>query len=157
MKNILFVCTGNSCRSVMAEGLFKKIAADSGAAFSVSSAGISALDGFPATDETVRVMKQYGVDVSDHRSRRLTYPMIDDADKIFVMEEVHRNIILKQVPDAEPKVALLTEFLPEHRENTGHRDIPDPIRMSDNFYKNVSAVIASCVEGAMKSLREEII
>ena len=100
-------------------------------------------------------MKEEGVDVSGHQRRRLSYEMVRKADKIFVMEEMHRDMILRLVPEAEPKVLLLTEFSSDHQEGEGRRDIPDPIRMSDNFYMNVAQFIRDCVENVIKSLRED--
>lgn len=154
MKNILFVCTGNSCRSVMAEGLFRKMAVDDTWRFSVASVGISAVEGFPATPETVAAMKEEGIDVSDHRSRRLTPELAQTADWIFVMEKMHKDWILQTMPDVREKVHLVTEFSsdPATRRETG---IPDPIRMSENFYKNVLGVIRDCVGNIVKSLRKE--
>ncbi len=146
MKNILFVCTGNSCRSVMAEGLLKKYIEPRGKNFTIGSAGINALDGYPATLETLKVLELEGVDMSDHRSRRLTYDMVHLADRIYVMEEVHRQSIIKLVPEAASKISLLGDFAPGHVAHAGHSDIPDPIRMSDSFYRNVLSVIRDCIK-----------
>lgn len=130
----------------MAEGLFKKYTEARAKDFVISSAGINALDGYPATPETLEVLEQEGVDMSGHRSRRLTYDMVRTADHIYVMEEVHRQSIVKLVPEAADKVWLLGDFAQGHREHAGHSDIPDPIRMSDSFYRNVMDVIRDCVK-----------
>ena len=143
-KNILFVCMGNSCRSVMAEGLFKKLIGERADEFSVGSAGLGALDGFHASDETVRVMKEQGIDVSDHQSRRLTGAMVRTADRVFVMETMHRDAIIQNWPEAVEKVHLLTEY--SRKKVRGHEiDIPDPIRMPQNFYENVFKIIRECI------------
>lgn len=136
----------------MAEALFRKVTADRPDDFSIHSAGISALEGYRATFETVQAMTEHGVDVTEHRSSRLTEELIRDADKIFVMEKLHKDWIVRLVPEADPKTRLLTEFA--SRENQANReiDIPDPIRMTDTFYKNVAAVIYDCVQNIAKTL-----
>jgi protein-tyrosine-phosphatase len=145
-KNILFVCTGNSCRSVMAEGLFKKLVEGQEDQFQVGSAGVAAPDGYPASSETVKVMQEHGVDVSAHLSRHLTSAMVRVADKIFVMEQMHKESVLRQWPEAGEKVHLLTEYAADAKQRSMEIDIPDPIRMPDNFYKNVFRVIRDCVK-----------
>ena len=141
-KQILFVCTGNSCRSVMAEGLFKHFTKGREAEFSVISAGISAMDGYNATEETIRVMRDEGIDVSGHKTKRLTIPMILTADEIFAMETFHQDWILRTAPEVEGRVHLMTDFL----ENPTMRSIPDPIRMPESFYKSTMNVISNCVK-----------
>ena len=151
MKHILFVCTGNSCRSVMAEGLFRKRVEDRLDDFSVSSAGVGAIEGMSATPETIQAMSEEGVDVSEHRSQRLTPERVREADEIFVMERIHRDWVLRLVPEAGAKVHLLTEYAsPDNRAQD--IDIPDPIRMSGHFYKNVLSVIRDCVENIADEL-----
>jgi protein-tyrosine phosphatase len=152
MKKILFVCTGNSCRSVMAEGLFKHLTADRAGEFSVSSAGTGAVDGYPASDQTIRVMKDEGVDVSEHQSRRLTSEMVESADRIYVMEMGHKDFILCLCPEAAGKVFLLTEFSSRGNGSSAEIDIPDPIQMSDSFYKNVLFIIRGCIGKIVESL-----
>jgi protein-tyrosine-phosphatase len=151
MKSILFVCTGNSCRSVMAEGLFRKVVEHRAEEFEIASAGISAMDGFPASPETIEVMSGEGVDVSQHLSQRLKPDMVRAADKIYVMEKLHKDWILRLAPEAKSKTFLLGEFRePSH--GMGDVEIPDPIRMSDSFYRNVLSVIRECVEKIAKGL-----
>ena len=151
MKNILFVCTGNRCRSVMAEGLFKKMIGSRAGEFKASSAGISATDGFPASPETVQVMKSEEIDVSDHRSQSLRPEMISAAHKIYVMERMHKEWILRLSPEAKDKVFLMTDF---HSGDDVHgdTDIPDPIHMSFFFYRNVLSVIHDCVKKIVENL-----
>lgn len=120
--------------------------------FKVNSAGISTMDGFPASPETVEVMKSEGIDVTSHRSQQLTPDMVHAADKIFVMEKGHKDWILRFAPDAKNKVFLMTEFHAANDGISGEADIPDPIRMSDSFYQNVLMVIRNCTKKIIESL-----
>ena len=136
----------------MAEGLFRKMTASRPGEFTIGSAGISAADGFAPTQETVEAMDQEGVDISDHRSRRLTAEMVRLADKIYVMEDIHRRAVLYLVPEAVSKVFLLGQFAPAGGNSPGLLDIPDPIRMSEDFYRNVLVVIRDCVKKLVEQL-----
>lgn len=145
-KNILFVCLGNSCRSVMAEGYFRYLIKSQADNFLVGSAGVGAIDGYPSSAETLKLLKSEGIDMSSHKSRRITAPMVRTADKIFVMEQSHRDFIVGNWPEASEKTHLLTEYMPSKFGKGAGIDIPDPIRMSDGFYSNVYQVIKECVD-----------
>jgi protein-tyrosine-phosphatase len=128
----------------MAEGLFKKLVAGRDD-FHVGSAGVSAADGYGASDETLRVLRKNDIDMTGHKSRGITAAMVRTADKIFVMENMHRDAIIAEWPEAAEKTRLLTEYS-KHAKRRGHEiDIPDPIRMSPDFYRNVFEVIRECV------------
>ena len=107
-KNILFVCTGNTCRSPMAEGIAKKLL---GSAYNISSAGIDAKTE-PASTNAIEAAKLEGVDISAHISRRLTPEMINAADYIFAMGGSHMARISTLVPGAEKKAKNLNIFDP---------------------------------------------
>ena len=88
--NLLFVCTGNTCRSVMAEGIARREAIERGLIdFDVSSAGTSAWNGAPASDGALLVALEHGVDLSGHRARQLTREIIADQDVVLVMGPHH--------------------------------------------------------------------
>ena len=137
IKSILLVCTGNSCRSVMAEGLFKKYLKEIGKGdIEVASAGIMALDEFSPTGETIEVMKGEGVDVSGYRSKRLTADLINKSDLILAMEGVHRAFVLRIDPMAEPKVHLLKKYGADDKRKYPEGDgVPDPIGKPLDFYR----------------------
>ena len=137
IKSILLVCTGNSCRSVMAEGLFKKYLKDAGKGdIEVASAGIIAIDGFPPTDETIKVMKDNGVDVSEYKSRRLTSDLINKSDLVLAMEGVHKDFVIRMEPGAEGKVYLLKKYGANGKRKYPEGDgVPDPIGRPIDFYK----------------------
>jgi protein-tyrosine-phosphatase len=143
-KVILLVCTGNSCRSVMAAGLLKEMLAGKKGNFEILTAGTSAVKGAPPTAETVQVMSGKKIDVSGHRSTPLTDEMINHADLILVMEKRHKEFILQRVPEAKDKVELLGEV-----------DIPDPITGPLSFYSKVLDIIMEGVWRTAKKLLEE--
>src|ERR1700683_2032363 len=92
MKTILFICTGNVCRSPMAEALFRHALLGRGE-FRVFSAGIGEIDGQPPTPHSVTAMKKIGIDISNQRSRALTTDLVRQADFIFGMTHGHVDTI----------------------------------------------------------------
>lgn len=136
----------------MAEGLFKKMIGTRAGEFKVESAGTNTGDGFLASPETVQVMKSEGIDVSGHRSQVLRPEMVSAAHKIFVMENIHKEWILRMAPEAKDKVFLMTEFHSGDLNSLGDPNIPDPIHMSYFFYRNVLSVIRDCVKKIVESL-----
>ena len=88
--NLLFVCSGNTCRSPLAEALARKIAERRGVEeLNVSSAGTNAWDNAPASDEALLVGMERGLDLTGHRARKLTPTIVSEADLIFVMTPGH--------------------------------------------------------------------
>ncbi len=118
----------------------------------VGSAGVGAIDGYPASAETLKLLKLEGIDMSSHKSRRVTAQMVRAADKIFVMEQSHRDVIVGSWPETSEKTHLLTEYMPAKFGQGAGIDIPDPIRMSDGFYSNVYQVIKDCVSRISEEL-----
>lgn len=109
---ILFVCTGNTCRSPMAEGIFKKILSDKGITdIECSSAGIFAMTGDEVTPNSVKACERFGVDISAHRARRITEYILDEADKFVCMTQEHAASLSMFVP--QEKIVVLGGGIPD--------------------------------------------
>jgi L-threonylcarbamoyladenylate synthase len=118
----VFVCSGNICRSPMAEYLMRRwLGRDSG--WAVSSAGTSAVDGMSASVEAVRALAELKIDLRPHRSRQLTGEIVDAASLIVVMTAAHRTAVLERFPGARDKAFALKSF----GGRSGDVDVEDPI------------------------------
>ena len=92
-KKVLFVCTGNSCRSPMAEGYFNYLIKNKKLNMEARSAGTATFCGFSPTAEAIQVMHDNGIDISNHKARKLTLEMIDKTDIVAVMARGHKSQI----------------------------------------------------------------
>jgi RpiB/LacA/LacB family sugar-phosphate isomerase len=131
MKTILFVCTGNICRSPMAEGLFQH-ATRGRKDFQALSAGVGALEGQPPSIHAVRALRELGIDISNARSRILTRELVEEADYIFGMTHSHVDSVNLLFPQAVEKTFLLREF--DDTLDDFEKDIGDPIGGSYETY-----------------------
>ena len=87
---VLFVCTGNTCRSPLAAAALRAELGSDAARVDIASAGVAAIEGQPASEGTRAVAAESGIDLSSHRSHRTTHPQVRAADFVFVMEPLHR-------------------------------------------------------------------
>lgn len=150
LKKILFVCSGNTCRSPLAEGIAKKVFLE-GKPFEshISSAGSSAQDGLPASPLADKVAEANSWDLSNHKATLLSRALVREADLIVVMGSNHRAIIGSLEPAALEHTYLLTDFCDEEE-----GDIHDPIGAGLESYARTYALIEKCVR-AMKERVEE--
>lgn len=145
-KRILFVCTGNSCRSPMAQFLLEKYLDEAkpylAGRHDIISRGTSTLNGMPASTHTSDILKEKeGLDIGGFTSRRIDRQIILSSDLIFTMEDAHADYILKLEPTAEGRVFALKKFLPQGLE----KDIPDPIGKDVFVYEEVYALIKKAI------------
>ena len=151
-ETILFVCTANICRSVLAEKILKALLAAAGLAIDVRSAGIDAAKESKASPEIVRMLQREGIDLENHGPQPVTPEKIAGADIIFVMEYAHRQRILALAPEASGKIFFLSDFYSGTAKFQVDRGIPDPAGMSEFFCENVGEIIRLCCEGVLKEL-----
>src|SRR2546422_5323917 len=153
MKNVLFVCTGNVCRSPMAEGIFRHAIRGRGN-YNVLSAGLGAMNGQWPSPYAVQAVAELGIDISGQRSRMLTADLVHEADYIFGMTHSHVDTILLLYPQAAEKTFLLREF--DETLDLFEKDISDPIGGSYEVYlkcrdqneQGISSIVKFLDQGA---------
>jgi protein-tyrosine phosphatase len=143
-EHILVVCVGNICRSPMAQGLLFQ-ALQVGYPVRVSSAGLGALVGRPADEAAVQLMHEAGVDISDHRARRLTAADIREADLILVMDRQGKQAVEAMEPSARGKVYRLGEWR--------DAEVPDPYQRPGEVFQATFELIRGCVDDWVAKLR----
>ncbi|MCL5967514.1 MAG: low molecular weight protein arginine phosphatase [Firmicutes bacterium] len=136
---VLFVCTGNTCRSPLAQGLWTALHPGARA----SSAGVGAWPGSPAAAAAQRVALEYGVDLSGHRSRHVR-DVVEPVRRVFVMTREQAEEVVRMRPEWESRVELLTEAAGERG------DIPDPLGAGLEVYRG----LAERLLGLMRRIQE---
>ncbi len=142
MKNVLFVCTGNTCRSPLAEALFRGLVKGR-EDISVTSAGVGAFSGQQASKHSITLAKEEGEDLSGHRSKAVTIDLVEKATHIFALGRGHLAAILDDFPEAEDKVYLVTEFAADDR--LRGKDIADPFGGDLEDYREVKELLEKCL------------
>lgn len=108
MKKILFVCTGNTCRSPMAEALFNKMLKDKGIAdITAGSAGLNAFDGDRASENAIEAVKEKGCDLTRHRARKVSSQILEGCSAVYTMSPGHKSMLEAAFPAIKGKVFIL--------------------------------------------------
>jgi len=142
IRNVLFVCVGNICRSPMAEGLFRQALPGR----EVCSAGIHAMTGSPADPTAVRLMREHGVDIGGHRAQQLARWMIGEMDLILTMDAEQKNFIERKFPEARGRIWRLGEY--------GNYDIPDPYRQGEAAFRHAYQLISQGMDELIERLSD---
>ena len=140
--DILLVCTGNTCRSSMAEGIFNQILKENDDDdIHVTSAGISVYVSTSASEEAICAMEEMDIDISDHMSSQVTEEDVENADLVLVMTTGHKNILIDLFPDSADKIFTLLEYAYRNEE-----DIADPFGMDQDAYRQCAIEIKGAIE-----------
>ena len=130
MDKIIFICTGNTCRSPMAEGLFRAHGGEEKTGLTAASAGLFTQDGMPASQNAIAAAAERGADITVHRSRMLTSELAHEARYLVCMTGAHYDRLCEMFPDCADKVFTLTQ-----------RDISDPFGGDLETYRRAAAEI----------------
>jgi tRNA threonylcarbamoyl adenosine modification protein (Sua5/YciO/YrdC/YwlC family) len=148
---VLFVCAGNTCRSPMAEGVFNHLVKQKNlnTKMHAESAGLLGIQGGFAAEFSILLCQEDGIDISAHRSRPLTKELAQEADLILTMTQAQKQEVLENYLSDKERVFTLKEFVGESG------DIPDPIGLGEEFYRNVYREIKRGVEKVLEKLMQK--
>lgn len=145
-RRILFVCTGNICRSAMAEQLLRRYAAERGLPLEAASAGVAAEPYYEVPEPVRRLLAAEGVTPFSHKARLATREVLRWADQILVMTAAHHDFILERYPEFASRTRLLREAA-----GFGEQDVEDPMGRPDEVYARSLAAIRESLEALLRA------
>jgi len=149
---VMFICTGNICRSAMAEGMFRKMTENMNN-IEVYSSGVYAETGDYATYNAVEAAKEYNVDISTHRATNIRKSEIEQMDLILCATNSHKQSVLYLYPDLKGKVYTMKEYVGINKEGQDI-DIKDPWGYDEYVYKRCAEEINECLEITLEKIRK---
>lgn len=154
MAHVIFVCTGNICRSPMGEAILRERWKNAGlGGLTVSSMGIHGLDNKPASSLAQQICAENGIDLSGHRSRPLVPDEIRDADLVLSMEGIHQEFLSLFFPQYAEKFSLLGAWPEAPRKKS---NIPDPMGGSARVYKKAYTQISTQIDRILPELASKL-
>ena len=149
---IMFICTGNICRSAMAHGMMEKLIKENNIDATVYSCGIYAETGDFATYNAVEAAKEYGVDISNHKATNIRESKIEEMDLILCATMSHKQSVIYLYPNLKTKVFTMKEYA-KLEDNDQNMDIKDPWGYDEFVYRKCAEEINDCLEKTIEMLK----
>jgi len=153
VQRILFICTGNTCRSPMAQALFIRMLLENkrekASEYEILSAGLFASEGISATPAAIETMLEYNIDLSQHKSKQINKQMVNSSDYIFTMTGDHCKSLIDMFPESAEKTFLLGDF-------AGYQgtDVFDPYGMGVNIYRECAAGLKDMLQKIVEKMSQ---